>query len=319
MTKAVSLRAALVGGTALLAVTNTPALAETPNPAGDPIITVSAPLDTDDAVTGDAAAAAPAEDAAPPREWEPLQFNRFGQELTSRWIPVPNGSSGAPRQGWLATADGFFTREAHVAYDYVDGRGFDRHEVLARFNYPWSRRFWTGVEIPFFQQSGRTNRNFGDVTISTLFMLHETRNVSINAGVGWRLPTGTVQLGNQVFAPTPQINFWSDIGHGFSLRGRIGYEIPNRGLPDTFVLNATIGQTVTPHNRAPLGDLTWYVAANWREPVSGPGGNTFVSITPGLRTHLGGNLFLLGGVEFPVTPQRNSFNERYIFQLVQGF
>lgn len=32
-------------------------------------------------------------------------------------------------------------------------------------------------------------------------------------------------------------------------------------------------------------------------PVDGP---SFVSLTPGLRTRLGGNLFLLVGAEFPV-------------------
>lgn len=250
-------------------------------------------------------------------EWTPLDGSRFGEELGAKWIPVPNGESGAPRQGWLATADGFFTREAHLAYDYVDGRGFDSHELLARFNHPISRRLWAGIEVPFFQQSGSV-RDFGDITLSTLLMVHESRNLSINVGAGWRLPTGTVELGNQVFAAQPQINFWSDIGHGFSLRGRVGYEFANSGRPDSFVLNGTIGQTITPHSDAPFGDLTWYLAANWREPTQG-NANSFVSLTPGMRTHLGGNLFLLAGVEFPVTPQRESFNQRFILQFVQGF
>ncbi len=254
---------------------------------------------------------------SPATEWTPLEFDRFGDELTEKWIPVPNGDSGAPRQGWLATADGFFTREAHLAYDYVDGRGFDSHEVLARFNHPISRRLWAGIEVPFFQQSGSV-RDFGDVTLTTLVMLHESRNVSINAGVGWRLPTGTVALGNQVFAAQPQLNFWSDVGSGFSLRGRVGYEFANANRPDNFVLNATFGQTVTKHSDAPFGDLSWYLATNWREPTGGRG-QSFVSLTPGMRTHVGGNLFLLAGVEFPVTDNRASFSERYIIQLVQGF
>lgn len=94
----------------------------------------------DGAAPADPAAAEPAialaqvEPAPAPREWTPLKFSNFGRELTEPWIPVPNGSSGAPRQGWLATADGFFTREFHLAYDYTDSRGPDTHEVLARFN-----------------------------------------------------------------------------------------------------------------------------------------------------------------------------------------
>lgn len=248
--------------------------------------------------------------------WTPLDFGRFGPELTERWVPVPNGDSGAPRQGWLATADGFFTREAHLAYDYVDGDGFDEQEVLARFNYPLSRRLWAGLEVPFYQRAGGRS-DFGDITLTTQAMLAETRNLSINAGVGWRLPTGSRQLGNKVFAAQPQLNLWSDIGSGFSIRGRIAYEFSDRGRPDSFVMNAAIGQTLTPHDKAPFGDLTWYVSGNWRAPSGGE--PSFVSVTPGMRTHVGGNLFLLAGVEFPVTDTANAFNRRYIVQLVQGF
>lgn len=262
-----------------------------------------------------------AQDAAPPApaesEWTPLDGSRFGAELTEAWVPVPNGTSGAPRQGWLATADGFFTREAHLAYDYTLTPTGDAHEVLARFNYPLSRRLWAGVEVPFYQQSGRRD-GFGDITLTTQVMLHETRNLSINAGVGWRLPTGAARLGNGVFAAQPQLNLWSDVGGGFSLRGRVAYEFADAAGPDSFVLNGAIGQTVTPHGNAPFGDLTWYVAGNWREPVSGAG-RSFVSVTPGLRTHVGGNLFLLTGVEFPLTDNRSSFKARYVVQLVQGF
>ena len=250
-------------------------------------------------------------------EWVPLNSSRFGDELTEKWIPVPNGDSGAPRQGWLATADGFFTREVHLAAAYTQASGPDSWGVLGRFHYPFSRRLWAGIEVPFYQESQRRG-NFGDITLTTQVMLAEKRNLSINAGVGWRLPTGSVVQGNKVFAAQPQINLWTDVGRGFSIRGRVAYEFADRNLPDNFVLNASIGQTVTPHSPAPFGDLTWYVAANWREPTTGRG-NSFVSITPGMRTHVGNNLFLLAGVEFPVINRNESFNERYILQLVQGF
>ncbi len=267
-------------------------------------------------------APAAAQDAAPAAAadapaWTPLTSTAFGAELFEKWIPVPNGDGGAPRQGWLATADGFFTREVHLAYDYTDAKGPDAHEGLARFNYPLSRRLWAGLEVPFYQESGGRS-NFGDITLTTQLMVAETKNLSINTGVGWRLPTGSSRLGNSVFAAQPQINLWSDVGHGFSLRGRVAYEFADRGRPDTFALNAAVGRTITPHSDAPFGDLTFYVAGNWREPTTGVG-KSFVSITPGMRTHVGGNLFLLSGVEFPVTDTRNSFREKYVVQLVQGF
>ena len=260
---------------------------------------------------------APPPDAPAPGEWTPLQSDRFGDELGEKWIPVPNGASGAPRQGWLATADGFFTRETHLAGTYTDTRGVDSFGILGRIHYPFTRRLWAGIELPYYQGSGG-NANFGDIVLTTQVMLAEKRNLSINAGVGWRLPTGSVRQGNNVFAAQPQLNIWTDVGKGFSLRGRVAYEFANRGVADSFVLNATVGQTVTPHSRAPLGDLTWYVAANWREPTTGRG-PSFVSITPGMRTHIGNNLFFLAGVEFPVINRASFFKQRYIFQLVQGF
>lgn len=69
-------------------------------------------------------------------------------------------------------------------------------------------------------------------------------------------------------------------------------------------------------DRAPLGDLTWHVAGNWREFENGP---TFLSVTPGVRTHLGGKLFLLGGIEIPVTNSNRFYREAFTVQLVQGF
>lgn len=262
------------------------------------------------------AAAAAAQDDAGDGEWTPLGSEPFGKELFSTWVPVPNGESGAPRQGWLGTADGFFTREAHLAYTYIDADGDDFHQGLARFHYPFTRRLWAGLEVPFYQDSGGVS-DFGDITLNTQVMLAETRNLSLNAGVGWRLPTGSSSFGNEVFAAQPQLNLFTDVGGGFSFRGRVAYEFPDSGAPESFILNAAIGQTVTDHDRAPIGDLTWYVASTWREFTGGV--PTFVSITPGMRTHLGGNLFLLAGIEIPLTNTNAFFREGFTVQLVQGF
>ncbi len=247
--------------------------------------------------------------------WTPLGSESLGKELIAGWMPVPHGSSGAPRQGWLGTADGFFTREAHLAYTYVDAPGGDLHQGLARFHLPFSRRLWAGLEVPFYQDR-RGDSDFGDITLNTQVMLAETRDLSLNFGVGWRLPTGSASFGNNVFAAQPQLNLFTDIGSGFSFRGRVAYDFPDSGVPESFILNAAIGQTVTDHARAPFGDLTWYVASTWRESDNQP---TFVSITPGMRTHLGGNLFLLAGIEIPLANASDFFREAFTVQLVQGF
>jgi hypothetical protein len=273
-----------------------------------------------DAAAGPEAVTAAANSAAAQRGedlggWTPLGAEPFGRELFAKWVPVSNGTSGAPRQGWLGAADGFFTREVHLAYTYLDAPGDDLHQSLARFHLPFTRRLWAGLEVPFYQDRGG-NSDFGDITLNTQLMLVEKRNISLNAGVGWRLPTGSDSFGNGVFAAQPQLNLFTDIGGGFSFRGRVAYDFPNSGVPESFILNGAIGQTITQHDQAPLGDLTWYVASTWREFSNGP---TFVSVTPGLRTHLGWNLFLLAGIEIPLTNTSQFFREGFTVQLVQGF
>jgi hypothetical protein len=262
-------------------------------------------------------------DAADAQVGEWTALDDFGSELGEPWIPVPNGESGAPRQGWLATADGFFTREAHLAYSYTDANFGNAHEVLARFHYPLSRRLWVGLEVPFYRDlsgsgalAGLDTDGFGDVTLTTQVMLAESRNLSVNAGVGWRIPVGDSDVGGGVFAAEPQVNLFSDIGSGVSMRGRLSYSFPDSDVPESFAVNVAIGQTVSAHDKAPVGDFTYYVAGNWRE-FSG-GGSTFLSVTPGVRTHLGGNLFALAGIEIPIVNSSTSFRERFIFQLVQG-
>lgn len=316
MQNAHSLSRAILAAAGLACLPVPPALAGESADAAESATAMPPPAPETIMITATAAtAAAQGEAASGTGEWTPLGSEPFGSELFAKWVPVPNGESGAPRQGWLGTADGFFTREAHLAYTYVDARGEDFHQGLARFHHPLSRRLWAGLEVPFYQDSGGDS-DFGDITLNTQVMLAETRNLSLNAGVGWRLPTGSESFGNSIFAAQPQLNLFTDIGGGFSLRGRVAYDFPDSGAPESFILNGAIGQTVTDHDRAPLGDLTWYVASTWREFQDGP---TFVSITPGMRTHLGGNLFLLAGIEIPLANTSQFFREGFTVQLVKGF
>jgi len=145
-------------------------------------------------------------------------------------------------------------------------------------------------------------------------MLAETRNLSVNAGVGLELPTGDPALGGSVLVAMPQVNLWADIGAGAALRGRVAYAF--RDSDDGFVANLALGQTITRPEAAPFGQLTYYLSANLFEP---DGGATFVSLTPGARTRVAGNLFFLAGVEIPVVNTLDNFNQRLIGQLVYGF
>jgi hypothetical protein len=253
--------------------------------------------------------------------WSPLKAASFFQELTEPWVPVPDGPSGAPRQGWLNTDDGFFTREVHLAYDYTDLNGGEANEALFRLNLPISRRLWVGFTEPFYQRtrlSGGSNvEGVGDGVLTTEVMLAESRDFSLNAGLGWRLPWGSPRVGGGVFGATPQINVWKDIGDGVSLRGGIAYEVLDSPTqPNDFLLNAAIGQTITSRATGFFGDFTYYIAANYHAPSSGPG---FFSLTPGLRSRIGGNLFLLTGVEVPLANRNQTFSTKVFAQLVQGF
>lgn len=249
-------------------------------------------------------------------DWTPLDPAQFVSELVKPWIMVPDGSSGAPRQGWLNTADGFFTREVHLAYDttQIDGAP-NADQALARFHYPLTRRLWAGVEVPFIRSVG-DNSEFGDITLTTQVMLAETRNLSINAGAGVQLPTGDRAVGGDVFGVTPQVNLWADIGSGIAVRGRVAYAFRNHNGVDGFIANLALGQTITPKEATPFGQFTYYLSANLFEPDTGA---TFFSLTPGVRTRLAGNLFLLAGVEIPIVNSRDYFDHRIIGQFVYGF
>ena len=108
---------------------------------------------------------------------------------------------------------------------------------------------------------------------------------------------------------------------GVSLRGGSGVDLPVDSRPDgrdaTLIEELAIGQTVTPHDVPLLGDFTYYISSNVRQNI-GSNKTTFLSLTPGFRTHLGHNFWLLGGVEVPLTGPK-PFDERFTFLLVKGF
>ncbi len=248
--------------------------------------------------------------------WTPLEASRFAAEFTQPWIGVPDGSSGAPRQGWLGAPDGFFTREVHLAYDWIDADGGEAHRVIARFNYPLSRRLWVGVEAPIYQDLDSGGSGIGDIGVTAQVMLAETRDLSLNAGLGLELPTGDDSVGaGEVFGVTPQVNLWTDLGAGVSFRSRASYAARDEGGADGFGLSLALGQTVTPAEAAPLGQFTYSLAVNWFAPDEG---KDVVTVTPALRTRLVDSLFLLIGVELPVSDDE-PFDQRWIIQLVRGF
>ncbi len=103
---------------------------------------------------------------------------------------------------------------------------------------------------------------------------------------------------------TPDWEFWWNPWCKLVLRGGAGISIPYTDTDrtrDALLFNFAFGYYFTPHDFIPLGDLVFYVATNLNQPVDSGSKEPSVTLTPGFRTHLGWNWYLLGGFEVPVT------------------
>jgi hypothetical protein len=263
------------------------------------------------------------------QEWTPLTFGTFFREgWTDAWIAPPNGSGGALRQGWINTPDAFFNRMLVGVYSHTNANRGGRDEDAASFIYetPITRRYMFGIVPTVIDHLGAGGGNgsvtqFGDTVIENRFLLHETQDVTLSFNLNVRVPTGERGLGNDRTTLNSYLAYWFDVGHGWSIRGAAGVDVPIDDKPDgrdaSLNFTLSIGQTITPHDVRFFGDFTYYLATNYQENL-GTRDNAFISLTPGFRTHLGNDWYLLGGVEFPVNGPR-AFNERITFVLVKGF
>jgi hypothetical protein len=89
---------------------------------------------------------------------------------------------------------------------------------------------------------------------------------------------------------------------------RLLYSLPRRsqlnraGARSLFNANLATGYYFIPHDFTPIGDMVWYLSTNLNQPIDDRGpSRTLVTLTPGFRTHVGRNCYLLGAVEVPET------------------
>jgi hypothetical protein len=66
---------------------------------------------------------------------------------------------------------------------------------------------------------------------------------------------------------------------------------------------SAIGQTLAGHDVPLLGDFTYYLSRVMDTPLSNSD-QTRVTLTPGIRAHLGHDWYFLAGLPIPVTKQR---------------
>ena len=261
-----------------------------------------------------------------PSQWQELSLgNFFSKGWDKPWVSPPTGGGGAPRQGWLNAYEGVFYRLSLgvFGWQHSDDNGDGYSGNLVSFT-PFNQRFEIQTEVPVSSNDNETN--FGDLRIQGRFLLSETRDVTQTFNISFRIPTGDYVNGNEVASVIPQYQFWANWWKGLVVRGGAGFTIPysgeigKAGARSTFDANLSVGYYLTPHSSTPLGDFVLYMATNLNQAIDnrGPSSTTTVSLSPGFRTHVGRDWYLLGTVEVPVT-NPEPFDYQVLFSLMKVY
>ncbi len=265
---------------------------------------------------------------AEPSRWRPLSLATFFQEgWDEAWVSPPAGDGGAPRQGWLNAADGVFFRLAipNFRYQHATSGNGDLYVGSATLYAPLSRRLELQLDVPFVASAqgaggSSSHTSFGDLQITPRLLLSESTAVTQSFNLTFRTPSGDTDTGNDLAAVTPNYQFWANWWSGLVARGSVGMFVPYYNVGEvkartSFLANLALGYYFTEHEMAPVGDLVGYVSTNLTQATDnrGPSATTALTFTPGFRSHLGRNFYLLGGIEVPVTHPKT-----YDYALLSG-
>jgi hypothetical protein len=258
-----------------------------------------------------------------PDSWRPLPFSTlFSEGWSEAWVPSPGGSGGAPRQGWINAVAGNLYRSWFFTFAYGANRLPRGNAYLGSYTFmtPLNRRLELIVNIPFVlrnnAESGlpiinppgpavttsQSHTGFGDISFTPRVLLHETKDVSLTAELAVLTPTGHPPLARRS-ALTPAVGFWTNFPGGWVIRGGVGDLIPTQGGGNTLISQLAVGQTLTKHDVPLLGDFTYYLSAVVNTPLPSSD-QTSVTLTPGLRTHLGRGWYFEAGLPTPLTKAR---------------
>jgi len=246
-------------------------------------------------------------DVYDPARWHELGLGTFFSDgWDEAWASGPNGEGGAPRQGWLNAQDGVSYRLFLFTFNWTHQDSTDGYAGGLTAYTPINRRFQLRWDIPFVVSNDQPHRDretsFGDFQITPRLLLSESQNFSQSLDLTFRTPTGSDRTGTDVGAFSPWYNFWYNAVGGLVLRGGVGGFVPYESdVSNSFNANLAAGYYFTRHDLLPIGDLVGYVSTNLIQLTEGPSETTTVTFTPGFRTHLGANFYLLGGVELPAT------------------
>ena len=203
-------------------------------------------------------------------------------------MPSPNGSGGAPRQGWINAMDGnlyrlwFFTFAQAFNSDPKGNAYLGAYTLLT----PLSRRLELIINVPFVrpQQCRRaacrssnpnnpavtttkSHSGFGDISFTPRFLLHETKDFSLTAEMAVVTPTGNQPLAGNTTTLVPAFGFWNNLAGGWVIRGGLGLGIPMNGSGDNLISQLAIGNTFTDHDVPLFGDFTCYLSTVVNTPL----------------------------------------------------
>jgi hypothetical protein len=258
-----------------------------------------------------------------PNTWRPLPLSTFFSEgWNEAWVPSPDGSGGAPRQGWINAMDGNMYRlwwfTFAEGFNYSASNAYQgaytlytplnrRLELITNIPFVVAGNVSTG--LPIINPTGRTattsqtQTTFGDMTFTPRVLLHETQDFTLTSEMAVVTPTGASPLAGKT-SLIPAVGFWNNVAGTWVIRGGVGLIIPLKGGgADTLISQFAVGQTLTAHDVPVIGDFTYYLSAI-SDSVLSTGGQTSVSLTPGIRTHLGQDWYFLAGLQTPLTKAR---------------
>lgn len=265
-------------------------------------------------------------------DWRPLSLRTFFSEgWDSPFVNSPEGTKGAPKQGWLNAPLGMFGRIMTLNMFYTNHL-YDVHGVFLAPNALFMpvHTFTTGNQyagytittVPLnarlelllgtvFIDSRKSSPNggyvgnWGDSAVQARFRLIEKRDFSFLVTLGDRIPTGKAVNGSGINFVTPGMEAWWNFAPNWVLRGGSSVNIlTGRKTATTVYANQlSIGRYLTTQRAAFFKQLAVHVTATALSDVSGGQGHVNdMYIFPGFRFGLGSKSkwFVFGGVQVPV-------------------
>lgn len=280
-----------------------------------------------------------------PACWTPLGVTEFLQTGWDR--PYDSIDHDVPRQTWINSTDGAFYRLAVLSGTWAEGTpevSDTANGSLFLFT-PLNRRFEIGWFLPFrliapapSAPAVDTTRGTGDLTVAGRFLLAEDKAYSVTANCYVRCPTGTPETGNGVASLSPDLEFWANPLGKWVVRGGIGVTVPTNltaaSLPlleanpwtgfnlspgpfTSLDARFAAGYYITSADAPAFKHLCGTFATNFHTQVSG-GTMSYFSITPGMRTGIGRDWYLLAGFEVPLVGPL-PFANQTIVQAIKNF